>query len=321
MIESAFSEYFGKSSREAYGIALFELAAKDERIVALTSDVPESVRFSKFRDSWPERFFDFGIAEQNMMSAAAGLARSGKLPYVSVYAIFASLRAIEQARTDIAYPGLPVKIIASHSGISLGPGGPTHHSIEDIAVYRSIANMTIAVPADGVETAEIIRASHSLPGPLYVRLSREAEPPVYQSEGIFTFGKSRQVRGGGDITIIACGAPVGRALNAADQLINQGIQVRLIDMATIKPLDKAAIIDAAKQTGLILTVEEHNIIGGLGSAVAEVIAEAGIHAKMLRLGIPDEFTLAAPYQDLIAHYRLDEVGITEAVKALLARYT
>jgi len=306
------SPYHGKSSREAYGMVLLELAASDDSIVALTSDVPESVRFTKFREQWPERFFDFGIAEQNMMSAAAGLARSGKLPFVSVYAIFASLRALEQARTDIAYPNLPVKIIASHSGISLGPGGPTHHSIEDIAVYRSIANMSVAVPADGVETAEIIRASHNLAGPLYARLSREVEPPVYQEEGVFIFGKSRQLREGSDLTIIACGAPVGRALRAADRLTEQGIQARIIDMATIKPIDKEAIIVASQQTGFILTVEEHTIIGGLGSAVAEVLAESGSGVTLVRLGIPDEFTLAAPYQDLISYYGLDEIGIAKA---------
>jgi len=311
------SVYYGKSSREVYGMALLELAASDERIVALTADVPDSVRFTKFRELWPERFFDFGIAEQNMMSAAAGLARSGKLPYVSVYAIFATLRAIEQARTDIAYPNLPVKIIVTHSGISLGPGGPTHHCIEDLAIYRSIANMTVAVPADGVETAEIVRLSHSLSGPLYVRLSREAEPAVYQREGVFSFGKSRQLRLGADLTIIACGAPVGRALEAAESLSSQGIQAGVIDMATIKPIDSQAILEAARLTRRILTVEEHTIVGGLGSAVAEILAESGSAARLTRLGIPDEFTLAAPYASLVAHYGLDERGIENAAKKAL----
>jgi len=318
MTELSKSPYYGKSSRDAYGMAFLELAASDSRIVALTSDVPESVRFTKFRKQWPERFFDFGIAEQNMMSAAAGLARSGKLPFVSVYAIFASLRALEQARTDIAYPNLPVKIIASHSGISLGQGGPTHHSIEDIAVFRSIANMMVAVPADGVETAEIIRASHNLDSPLYVRLSREVEPPVYQEESEFIFGKSRQLRDGSELTIIACGAPVGRSLRAANHLAEQGIQARIIDMATIKPIDKEVIIAASQQTKLILTVEEHTTIGGLGSAVAEVLAEAGSGVKLIRLGIPDDFTLAGPYQDLIAYYGLDDIGIAKAASEGLA---
>lgn len=321
MESNELSPYYGKSSREAYGMALYELAILDNSIVALTSDVPDSVRFSKFRETWPERFFDFGIAEQNMMSAAAGMARSGKMPYVSVYAIFAALRALEQARTDVAYPNLPVRIVVTHSGISLGPGGPTHHSIEDISMYRSIANMTIAIPADGVATAEIIHASYKLPGPIYIRLSRETEPSVYSAMGEFSFGKSRLLRHGADLTIIACGASVGRSLQAADNLAKQGIQAQIIDMATIKPIDTEAILASSQQNGAILTVEEHSIIGGLGSAVAEVLAEAGSGARLKRLGIPDAFTLAGMYKDLISYYGLDDHGITRAAIDLLSDHS
>jgi transketolase len=311
------SEYFQKSSRDAYGIAFYALAENDDRIVAVTADVPDSVRFTKFRDRWPERFFNFGIAEQNMMGAAAGLAREGYIPFVSVYAIFAALRAIEQVRTDIAYANLPVRICVTHSGISLGQAGPSHHSIEDVSVMRAIASMVVVAPADGVATAMALEAIKDHPGPVYMRLSRAVEATVYPTRSTYQLGKSNLVRKGTDATIIAYGSSVGNALLASEELEKEGIDVAVIDMAFIKPVDKEAIIRAAEETKLILTVEEQNIIGGLGSAVAEVLAEANMPVAFKRIGIPDVYTLAAPYPDLQAHYQLDAIGIAKTIRSLI----
>lgn len=309
--------YLNKSSRDAYGIAFYELAKQDQRIVAVTADVPDSVRFSKFRESWPERFFNFGIAEQNMMGAAAGLAREGKIPFVSVYAIFAALRALEQLRTDIAYPKLPVRICTTHSGISLGQAGPSHHSIEDISIMRTIANMVVVAPADGLSTAMAMNAIKDCDGPVYMRLSRAVEPTVYSSIGTYQVGKANLIRKGTDITIMAYGASVGNALVAATTLSKEGIEAQVVDMAFIKPIDRDMIIEAAKSTNHILTVEEQNIIGGLGSAVAEVLAEENVDAKLKRLGIPDQYTLAGPYEELQHYYKLDPEGISAEARNLI----
>lgn len=309
--------YLNKSSRDAYGIAFFRQAELDERIVAVTADVPDSVRFTQFRDKWPERFFNFGIAEQNMMGAAAGLAREGKIPFVSVYAIFAALRALEQVRTDIAYPNLPVRICTTHSGISLGQAGPSHHSIEDIAIMRSIFNMVVISPADGMAAAMALDAIADYQGPVYMRLSRAVEPAVYSSKSEYKIGKANVLREGKDITIIAYGASVGNALKAAQKLADQGIDAGVMDMAFIKPIDRDAVEIAAKSTGRILTVEEHNIVGGLGSAVAEVIAESNLNVSFKRLALPDQYTLAGPYPELQKHYSLDWEGIAETVREMV----
>jgi len=291
--------YLNKSSRDAYGIALYKQAELDKRIVAITADVPDSVRFTKFREKWPERFFNFGIAEQNMMGAAAGFAREGKIPFVSVYAIFAALRALEQVRTDIAYPNLPVRICTTHSGISLGQAGPSHHSIEDIGVMRSIFNMVVMAPADGIATAMALEAIKNHQGPVYMRLSRAVEPTVYHSKSKYQIGKANVLREGKDITIIAYGASVGNAMKAAEKLAEEGVDA------------------AAKTSGRILTVEEHNIVNGLGSAVAEVIAESNLNISFKRLALPDHYTLAGPYPDLQKYYSLDSEGITKTVRNLL----
>ena len=348
--------YLNKSSRDAYGIAFYRLAESDQRIVALTADVPDSVRFTQFREMWPERFFNFGIAEQNMMGAAAGFAREGKIPFVSVYAIFAALRALEQVRTDIAYPNLPVRICTTHSGISLGQAGPSHHSIEDIGVMRSIFNMVVMAPADGIATAMALEAIKDHQGPVYMRLSRAVEPTVYHSKSKYQIGKANVLREGKDITIIAYGASVGNAMKAAEKLAEDGVDAGIVDMAFIKPIDRDALreelhqdmeqfrqfemqelqeelkqlrhelheeIDreavekAAKISGRILTVEEHNIVNGLGSAVAEVIAESNLNISFKRLALPDHYTLAGPYPDLQKYYSLDPEGIAKTVRNLL----
>jgi transketolase len=312
-----YEQYRNKSSRDAYGIAFYQQAKEDQRIVAVTADVPESVRFDKFRESWPERYFNFGIAEQNMMGAAAGLAREGKIPFVSVYAIFAALRALEQVRTDIAYPKLPVRICPTHSGISLGQAGPSHHSIEDISIMRSIFNMLVVAPADGIGTAMAMDAIKGHNGPVYMRLSRAVEPTVYKTKAEYAIGKANVLRTGLDISIIAFGASVGNAMLAAQMLAREGIQASVLDMAFIKPIDKDAVINAANSTGKILTVEEHTIVGGLGSAVAEVIAESNLDVSFARLALPDQYTLAGSYPDLQEYYSLNPKGIAEHVRNML----
>lgn len=309
--------YLNKSSRDAYGIAFYQQAELDQRIVAITADVPDSVRFTKFREKWPERFFNFGVAEQNMMGAAAGFAREGKIPFVSVYAIFATLRALEQVRTDIAYPNLPVRICTTHSGISLGQAGPSHHSIEDIAIMRSIFNMVVMAPADGMATAMVLEAIKDHQGPVYMRLSRAVEPTVYRSKSKYKIGKANVISEGKDITLIAYGASVGNAVKAAEKLEEEDIDARIIDMAFIKPIDRDVIKEAAKTTGRILTIEEHNIVNGLGSAVAEVIAESNLRTTFKRLALPDQYTLAGPYPELQKYYSLDSEGIADTARNML----
>ncbi len=313
------SPYVVLSSRDAFGEVLVELGQTDARVVALTADLGSSVRTAEFARHFPDRAFDFGIAEQDMMGAAAGLALSGKTPFVTTYAVFASLRAAEQARTDVAYGNVPVRVCASHSGLTIGPGGPTHQSIEDIAIYRGMPNMTVIVPADGVEAAAATRAIAELPGPAYLRLSRAKEPTVYVNRCPFVIGEANTVREGNDLAIIACGPCVGYSLEAAKLLLQNGVEVRVIDMHTIKPLDAATAVKCARETAGVLTVEEHSVIGGLGSAVAEALAEAGQGVRFKRLGIPDLFPTTGPYDELLTLYELDARGIAGAARELLVR--
>lgn len=302
------------STREMYGKILAELSPTDERIVVLTSDLMMSNKTGDFARVCPERFFNFGIAEQNMMAAAAGFAVSGKIPFASTMAVFASLRCAEQMRTDIAYPNLNVRIISTHSGLSMGNGGTTHHSTEDIAVTRSMANMTVIVPADANCCAKAVVESLDYQGPIYMRLGRGAEPIVYKGEFDFKIGRANTLREGDDISVIACGICVMAAIKAARKLEKEGIGVRVIDMHTIKPLDTGVIVKAAEETGKVITVEEHNIIGGLGSAVGETIAEAGVGVKFKRLGIPDIYSVIGQPDDLYERYGLDANGIYNSIK-------
>lgn len=302
------------STREMYGKILAELSPTDERIVVLTSDLMMSNKTGDFARVCPERFFNFGIAEQNMMAAAAGFAVSGKIPFASTMAVFASLRCAEQMRTDIAYPNLNVRIISTHSGLSMGNGGTTHHSTEDIAVTRSMANMTVIVPADVNCCAKAVVESLDYQGPIYMRLGRGAEPIVYKGEFDFKIGRANTLREGDDISVIACGICVMAAIKAARKLEKEGIGVRVIDMHTIKPLDTGVIVKAAEETGKVITVEEHNIIGGLGSAVGETIAEAGVGVKFKRLGIPDIYSVIGQPDDLYERYGLDANGIYNSIK-------
>jgi len=310
--------YKDLTQTEVYGRTLVELAKEDERIVALTADLARSTKIGVFFDELPERAFNFGVAEQNMMAAAAGFAISGKLPYVSTFAVFASMRTAEFVRTDIAYPNLPVRIIATHAGVSFGQAGTTHHCTEDLGILRTMANMTVVVPADAIETAQFVKASVDWPGPLYCRIGRGLEPLAYLEEDYgFEIGKSVLMRDGKDLTVIACGVAVLPACEAADELAEEGISVRIINMHTIKPLDREAVVKAAEETGGIITAEEHNVIGGLGSAVAEVLAEEGLATKFKRLGIPDVYSVIGYPEELYHRYGIDYEGILKAVREML----
>jgi len=311
------SVFIGKSNRDVFGKVLVELAEKDERVVAVTADLSGSMRMTEFKKRFPKRFFNFGIAEQDMMSASAGLAITGKMPYTSTFAVFASMRAGEQARTDIAYNKLPVRICATHSGISFGVGGATHQSLEDIGIFRAMPGMIVLVPADGVETAAMLRTTLALRGPVYMRLGRSKEKTVYEQEFEYMIGKADILQEGKDISILACGGLVGHAIEAAELLKENGIDAGVVNVSTIKPIDKETIIKVAEFSEAILTVEEHSVINGLGSAVAELIAEAGIRVRFKRHGILDVFTTSGPYEDLLAYYLLDAEGIAETAQKLL----
>lgn len=306
------------TAREIYGRTLAEMAKTDERIVALTADLEKSTALNKFSIVHPSRCFNVGIAEQNLFGAAAGMAKAGLIPFASTFAIMACLRGGEQIRTDIAYQKLPVKIIATHAGISFGHAGTTHHCTEDFAIMRSIANMTVICPADGIETSRAVRACMDIDGPVYIRIGRGFEPPVYEDEDYdFRIGKAVMMRDGTDITIITCGIGVLQSMNAARTLAEEGLSVRVINMHTIKPIDKEAIREAVADTRRILTVEEHNIEGGLGDAVGSVIAESGKGCTFRRHGLYDEFAIIGYAEDLYSYYKLDSNGIAEKVREMM----
>ena len=309
------------SQTEIYGQVISDMAKTNKDIVVLTSDLMRSNKTGTFKQYYPERFFNFGIAETNMVAAAAGMAVSGKLPYLSSMAVFLSLRCAEAIRTDIAYPNLKVCLIGTHSGLSMGNGGTTHHATEDIAILRSMANMTVVVPADTIETGKAVRAGEHLDGPLYMRIGRSLEPLAYADDNYdFKIGKSIVMRDyGKDASVIACGMCVKSAMDAADALKGEGVNIKVINMHTIKPLDTEAVLDAAKNTGAILTVEEHSIIGGLGGAVAETLADAGIGIKFKRQGIPDCYAVIGYPEDLYPLYGIDSTGIHKAVLNLLGK--
>ena len=306
------------TSREIYGRTLAELAKQDPRIVALSADLEKSTALNKYGEVFPDRMFNVGIAEQNLFGAAAGMAKTGLIPFASTFAVFACLRAGEQIRTDIAYQNLPVKIIATHAGVSFGHAGTTHHCTEDFAVMRAIPNMTVICPADGIETSRAVRACMDINGPVYMRIGRGFEPPCYDSEEYdFEIGKAVTMRDGKDLTIIACGIGVLQSLNAARTLAEEGIDVRVVNMHTIKPLDREAVIAAATETGKILTVEEHNVYGGLGDAVASVLAEEGMGICFRKHGMQDCFSAIGYAEDLYAHYGLDANGIADQARLMM----
>lgn len=301
------------------GAELADLAETDPRIVVMTADLASANRLAEFGARYPERFFDLGIAEKNMLTAAAGLASTGLMPFAGTFASFAALLGMEQIRTDCAYPRMPVRVLAHHSGISLGFYGTSHHALEDLAAMRAIADLVVACAADGNQLRAMLRASLEVQGAIYLRLGRGRDPEVYPAvPENFTFGRAIRLREGSDATIIATGSEVHPSLLAADILAGQGRAVRVVDMHTIKPLNAGEVAAAAAETGAVITVEEHNVIGGLGGAVAEVLADRGLSVRFRRHGIYDQYVLIGPPADLYAHYRLDGAGIAAVVAETLA---
>lgn len=308
----------GKATREAYGQALAKIGKENTNIIVLDADLSKSTKTDVFKQEFPERFFNVGIAEQNLISVGAGLAAAGKVPFVSSFAIFATGRAFEQIRNAVCYPKLNVKICATHAGITVGEDGATHQSLEDIACMRVLPNMTVVVPADGKETESVIRWAATYEGPVYVRLGRAGVDDTTPDDYQFVPGKSQQLIDGTMATIIACGALVGPAMEASRQLANKNISVRVINMASIKPIDKEAIIRAARETGAIVTAEEHNRIGGLSAAVAEVVVtEAPV--PMQFVGVQDTFGESGTPKELMAKYGLTAEHIVAAVEAVIAK--
>ena len=302
------------ATRQAYGNALRELASTNEKVVVLDADLSKSTMTANFREVAPERFFNLGIAEGNMMSVAAGLASCGKVVFASTFAIFAAGRAFEQIRNSIAYPHLNVKVCATHAGLTVGEDGASHQAVEDLALMRSIPGMTVISPSDGIEAEAAIKAVSEFNGPCYVRLGRMPVNTVNDFEGYkFEIGKGVQLKEGKDATIIANGIMVDAALEAKEILLGEGIDVSVINIHTLKPIDEEIIVKAAKETGAIVTAEEHNIIGGLGSAVSEVVSE-NYPVPVLRVGIKDVFGESGKPADLLEKYGLTANEIVKTVK-------
>lgn len=299
-----------------FAAELADIADERDDIVVLTADLRTSNRTTDFRDRHPDRFFDLGIAEQNMVSVAAGMAACGFVPYVATFAAFVSLLCAEQLRTDLAYPHLPVRVMAHHAGISLGFYGTSHHAVEDIALTRSMAGMTVVAPCDGVMLRSLIRSTVDEPGPVYFRLGRGSDRPVYDEPPEVVRGGMVRLRSGGDLALVATGIGVRAALGAAHELASDGIQASVYDAVYLKPLDEEAVVEAAA-AGAVLTVEEHNVIGGLGSAIADVLARRRIDVAFAPHGLPDSYALIAPPTHLYRHYGLTPEGVAAAARRLV----
>ena len=307
----------GKSLRVAYGEALVKLGQKNDKIVALDADLAHATMSATFAEAFPDRFFNAGIAECNMMGVAAGIAATGKVPFASSFAMFAAGRAFEQVRNSIGYPKLNVKIGATHASISVGEDGATHQCNEDIALMRTIPGMVVLNPSDDIEAKAAVKAAYEHVGPVYMRFGRAAVPVINDHPDYkFEIGKAITLREGTDVTIIATGLTVSESLAAAEKLEADGISAEVINMHTIKPLDEEAVIKAAAKTGKIVTTEEHSVIGGLGSAVCDVVAEKA-PAKVLKIGVNDVYGESGPAAELIKKYGLDSDSIYEKVKAFV----
>ncbi len=300
-----------KATRQSYGEELANLGEKNNKVVVLDADLSAATKTSIFAKKFPDRFFDMGIAEQNMIGTAAGLATCGKIPFASTFAMFAAGRAYDQIRNSICYPNLNVKICATHAGITVGEDGATHQMIEDISLMRTIPNMTVICTSDDTQTRWAVNEIAKFEEPVYLRLCRLATPKIYENEK-FKIGKGIQIGNGTDVTIIATGVVVAEAIKALEELRDKGINIRVIDMHTIKPIDKEIIIKAAKETKKIITIEDHSIIGGLGSAVCEVLSE-NYPTKVYRMGIKDEFGKSGKAEDLLKYFKIDKNAIIEAV--------
>lgn len=296
---------------------LISLVESGHNIVAGSADLKYSNGLNRFAEKYPDRYLSFGISEQNMVSTAAGIATTGVTPFVATFASFVGLLACEQIRMDVAYCAQPVRLIGHHTGISMGFYGTSHHATEDIATMRSIADLTVVSPSDGAQLEAAIRASADWDQPIYFRIGRGRDPIIYEPNTTFEFGKAFEHIQGEELTIIACGITVHAAIKAAQAMNANGRSIGVIDMASIKPLDRDSILAAAERSDRLMTVEEHNVLGGLGAAVAEVLAEEGIGKKLKRHGIYDEFALIGPPAHLLRHYKLDSEGIREVAESFI----
>ncbi len=306
------------ATRESYGNALAELGKEHEDVVVLDADLAGATKTSTFKKAFPDRHIDCGIAECDMMGIAAGLATTGKIPFASTFAMFAAGRAFEQIRNSIGYPHLNVKVGATHAGITVGEDGATHQCLEDVALMRTIPGMTVVVPSDDIEAKAAVKAAYETDGPFYMRFGRMAVPVINDNPDYhFELGKGVMLREGSDVTIVASGVCVHSALEAAEKLAADGISAEVINIHTIKPLDKDIIAASAEKTGKVVTVEEHNVIGGLGGAVCEALCET-VQVPVMRIGVQDEFGFSGPAGDLLKEFRLDGQGVYEQVKTWLA---
>ena len=299
-----------KATRQSYGEALAELGKENPNIVVLDADLSTATKTNIFAKEFPERFFDMGIAEQNLVSTAAGMSTCGKIPYVSTFAVFAAGRAYDQIRNSVCYPKLNVKICATHAGITVGEDGATHQMIEDISLMRTLPNMTVISTSDDIQTKWAVKEISKINGPVYLRLARLSTPIIYNGNQKFEIGKAVQIGEGTDGTVFATGVTVAEAIKAKEDLKQKGINIRVVDVHTIKPIDKETIIKCAKETQKLISIEDHNIIGGIGSAISEVLTDE-YPAKLIRLGIKDTFGKSGKAEELMKYFKITSDDIEE----------
>lgn len=301
------------ATRESFGKALVELGKENENVVVLTADLAGATKTSLFEKEFPDRFINVGIAEQNMIGISAGLATTGKIPFASTFAMFAAGRAYDQIRNSVAYPKLNVKICGTHAGVTVGEDGATHQMLEDLSLMRSIPNMTVLCTSDDVQTRWAIKEMAKIDGPVYIRLARVTTPVIYNENQKFEIGKMVQIGDGTDATVFATGVEVAEALKAKEELEKENINIRVVDVHTIKPIDREMIIKCARETKKLITIEDHSVIGGLGTAVCEVLSEE-YPTKVVRMGMQDKFGKSGKAEQLLKYFKLDSEAIIEKVK-------
>ncbi len=301
------------ATRESFGKALVELGKENKDVIVLTADLAGATKTSLFEKEFPDRFINVGIAEQNLIGISAGLATTGKIPFVSTFAMFAAGRAYDQIRNSVAYPKLNVKICGTHAGVTVGEDGATHQMLEDLSLMRSIPNMTVLCPSDDTQTKWAIKEMAKFDGPVYIRLARVATPIIYDENQKFEIGKMVQIGDGTDATIFATGVEVAETLKAKEELEKENINIRVVDVHTIKPIDREMIVKCAKETKKIITIEDHSIIGGLGTAICEVLSEE-YPTKVIRMGMNDKFGKSGKAEQLLKYFKLDSQAIIEKVK-------
>lgn len=304
------------ATRESFGKALVELGKENKDVVVLTADLAGATKTSLFEKEFPDRFINVGIAEQNLIGISAGLATTGKIPFASTFAMFAAGRAYDQIRNSVAYPKLNVKICGTHAGVTVGEDGATHQMLEDLSLMRSIPNMTVLCPSDDTQTKWAIKEMAKIDGPVYIRLARVATPVIYDENQKFEIGKMVQIGDGTDATIFATGVEVAETLKAKEELEKENINIRVVDVHTIKPIDRETIVKCAKETKKIITIEDHSIIGGLGTAICEVLSEE-YPTKVIRMGMNDKFGKSGKAEQLLKYFKLDSQAIIEKVKEQL----